>query len=283
MKIILAEKQGMCFGVKRAVDIAEKAAKTKKKGSSIYMYGPLVHNKKIIGFLEAKGIKSIKTLSQAEKGSSIIIRAHGASDKDILDAKLRQISIIDATCPYVQKSKDSAKQMEKEGFRVVMLGQKEHPEVRGISESLNSSIVIRGMEDIRKLNGLDRVGIISQTTHSQDSLNSIIRELRKKGVLVKVENTICTATSERQASAIDTAKKADLMLVIGDKTSANTKKLADICSKITDTRYIEGSDELKKEWFEGVENVGITAGASTPDNVVEDVVKRLNRINTICF
>lgn len=290
MKVIISEKQGMCFGVKRAVDIAERAAESGKKSkedsrksSRVYMYGPLVHNKKVIEYLEAKGIKSINSLSQAEKGSSIIIRAHGVSDKDILEAKLRDISIIDATCPYVQKSKNAAKQMEKEGFRIVILGQKEHPEVRGISESLASSIIIRSPEEIRKLDGLDRIGIISQTTQSPDLLKIVVKELKKKGVLVKVENTICNSTSERQASAMDIAKKADIMLVIGDRESANTKKLAEICSKITETMHIEGSSELKKEWFNNIETVGITAGASTPNNVVDDVVKRLNRINTICF
>lgn len=277
MKILLARKLGMCFGVRRALDIAEKAAKARKKGSNIYMYGPLVHNKNVIELLEAEGIKTIKTLPQAEKGSSVIIRAHGASDKDLLDAKLRQISIIDATCPYVQKSKNAAKQMEKEGFKVVILGQKEHPEVKGIAESLNNPMIINSAAEIKQLNGIDRIGIISQTTQSHAELKRLVSALRKKGGLIKVEDTICNATSERQSSALSVAKNAGIMLVVGDKSSANTKKLAELCSEVTATRQIECASDLKEEWFADAESVGITAGASTPKSVVDGVVEWLSR------
>lgn len=281
LKIIMSDKLGMCFGVKRALEIAEKS---QKKGSlnNIYTYGPLVHNKEVVYELEKKGIYVADSLDKIDKNSTLIMRAHGVSDKEMEKAG-KKCRIIDATCPFVSKAKREAKEMEKDGFKVLILGQKEHPEVKGIAESLKDSVIINGAEDIKKIKGLKKykkIGLVSQTTQSEKTFDNAANELKKlekNGIEIKVGKTICNATSERQDSAKETAKKADIMIVVGDKGSANTKKLVEICSEIAETKHIERASELNKEWFDSKNVVGVTAGASTPDWIVDEVVGKLKK------
>lgn len=271
MKIILAQNRGMCFGVKRALEIAEKA----RNHNKVYTYGPLVHNKEVVHELEKKGIYVADSLDKIDKNSMLIIRAHGVSDKEMKKAEQKAGKVIDATCPFVSKAKKEAKRMEKDGFKVVILGRKEHPEVKGIAESLHDQVIISSADEIKKLKSYKKIGLISQTTQSARIFNDVISSLKKSSAELRIANTICNATSERQQSAKESAKKSDIMVVIGDRQSANTIKLAEICSGITETKHIERASELDKEWFRGKKTAGITAGASTPDWVVDEVVKRL--------
>ncbi|MBD3313878.1 4-hydroxy-3-methylbut-2-enyl diphosphate reductase [Candidatus Woesearchaeota archaeon] len=279
MEIILAKNKGMCFGVRRALDLAFKAAGPGR----IYTYGPLVHNKDVVKDLEDKGI-SITELDDIKQGDLIIIRAHGVSDKELDAIKKKGAEVIDATCPFVSKVKKDAKEMQEKGFRVVMLGQKDHPEIRGIAESLRDPIIISSTEDAREMKQEikdKRIGFVSQTTQSEKSFNGVLEVLKDVCAEVDVSNTICNATSERQESAKRTASESDIMLVVGDKRSANTNKLAELCSEITETRHIENVSELRPEWFKGMKTAGITAGASTPDWIVDEVVDRLKQIQQI--
>lgn len=273
LKIIISPKQGMCFGVKRALEIAEKS----RDNNKIYTYGPLVHNKEVVHELEKKGILVADSLDGIDKNSTLIIRAHGISDREMRKAEQKAGKVIDATCPFVFNAKHEAKKMEKDGFKVVILGQKEHPEVRGIAESLKSPVIIESANDLERLKGNKKIGLISQTTQSARIFDSIVSGLEKLGAELRIANTICNATSERQESAKETAKKSDIMIVIGDKQSANTIKLAEICSGIIYTKHIEKASELKKEWFAGKGAAGITAGASTPDWIVDGVVESLKK------
>src|SRR3989344_3781894 len=275
MKIIISPKQGMCFGVKRALEIAEKASK--EKGSRIFTYGPLVHNKEAVYALERKGISVVDSIKDMNKGDVVLIRTHGISDKEMEMIRSKGVGVIDATCPFVSKAKKEAKEMEKQGFRVVILGQKEHPEVKGISESLKSPFIIGSPDELNSIGKQRRVGLISQTTQSEGMFNETVQKLKRTGAELKISNTICNATAERQSSAIQTANDSDLMIVVGDKSSANTIKLAELCSEITETKQIESVSELEEYWFSGRSTVGITAGASTPDWVVEKVVEKIRQ------
>ncbi len=279
MRIMLAKNMGMCFGVKRALEIAERALE-RNKGKKIHTYGPLVHNKEVISGLEKKGAKIAGSVGDVEKGAVLIIRAHGVSDKDIGKAKEKGIEVVDATCPFVAKAKQAAQDMEKEDFKVVILGQKEHPEVIGIAESLSDPVIVTDAEDVKNLAGnkeCNKLGLISQTTQSEKVFNDVVKEFKKLDNGARIEKTICSATSERQESAKETAKKSDIMIVVGGKNSANTKKLVEICSGITETKHIENVSGLEKAWFDGKEAVGITAGASTPGWIIDDVVRTIEK------
>ncbi|MBU0535338.1 MAG: 4-hydroxy-3-methylbut-2-enyl diphosphate reductase [Nanoarchaeota archaeon] len=272
MRIILARKKGMCFGVRRALDLAGKAADSGK----VYTYGPLVHNKDVVRKLEKKGIIVAESVQGLKKGDIVIIRAHGISDRELEAIKQKGAEIIDATCPFVSKAKQAAKDMEKQGYKVVILGQKDHPEVKGIAESLESPIIVSSADDLKSVR-LGRLGLISQTTQPGHKFIEVSEKIRSIDPDARIVNTICNATHERQESAKKTAKEADLMLVIGDKSSANTNKLTELCSEITETKHIENASELDESWFKGKKSVGITAGASTPDWIVDDVIEKLKR------
>ncbi|MFO8015962.1 MAG: 4-hydroxy-3-methylbut-2-enyl diphosphate reductase [Candidatus Woesearchaeota archaeon] len=278
MKVMLARNYGMCFGVRRALDIALDAGK-KNNGKRIYTYGPLVHNKDVVDLLESRGIHSVDSIDDISDpdGAVLIIRAHGVPDSDYTRAEEKGMEVIDATCPFVAKAKTKAKELEREGLNVVILGQKDHPEVRGIAESLRSPVIIVSPDDINRLDG-DDYGLVSQTTQSGSTFDSIVEGFMSQGKRVKAINTICSATIKRQESAKETAGNADVMLVIGGMNSANTGRLADICSGMTETKHIERAEDLKNEWFEGRDTVGITAGASTPDWIVEGVINKLKEI-----
>jgi len=266
MQVKLAKHSGFCFGVKKAV---EEASNVKGKANT---FGPLIHNPQVVQELAKKGITKIDRLEDAD-ASSIIIRTHGASDKLIHEISSKGYNIIDLTCPFVKKVQEYAKDLEKVGYRVVVIGEKDHPEVLAIADNLKNPFVVEKPEDV---DGLveDKIGVVVQTTQSVQNFAEIIKKLGKWSD-VKVHNTICNATKERQESAAELAEKVDLMIVVGGKSSGNTKRLVELCSGIKETKHIETDDDLQREWFDGKNVVGVTAGASTPDWVIRRVVKRI--------
>ncbi len=266
MNIRLAKNYGFCFGVKRALDIAKK---TNDKANTI---GPLIHNPQVIAALEKNGIKAVSSLNKI-KQKKVIIRAHGVPDSVL--KKLKKKNIIDATCPFVKKAQHIAKISEKQGYQVIVVGEKNHPEVKGIVGNLKRKTVIESLNDLKKLKKYRKIAIISQTTQSKAKVNEIVKALKKKSKEVKVSDTICNATAERQIAAINLAKHSDLMIVIGGYNSANTKQLARLCSTLTTTKHIETTKDLKKQWFKSKNNIGITAGASTPNYIVRDVIEKI--------
>jgi len=267
MKITLAKNSGFCFGVKRALNGISKL-------NDVNTLGPLIHNKKVIENLERRGIKSVDSLDDMDS-KKIVIRAHGVANSVIEEAERRGLKVIDLTCPFVRKVHDMAKELERRGYTVVVAGERNHPEVLGITGDLKNFIIVDKPCAVKKLERIERAGAVAQTTQNKDNFTKIIGELRKKADELVAYNTICSATLERQNSARELAKKADLMIVIGDNSSANTKRLTDICSGVTETKQVEGEEDLKEEWFNGKKHVGVTAGASTPEWIIKDVIKKI--------
>ena len=278
MQILIAKYSGFCEGVERAYRIALKQAKA---GKPVFMLGNLVHNAQVVEKLQKEGIKIIKDLSEVSRGTNgiLLISAHGVAPEIYQEAKNLGLEIVDTTCPWVKKAQKIAKEQADKGNLVIIVGDKGHPEVKGlVGWSRGKAVVVEKKEDIDNLSlsADEKAGILAQTTQSADHFNQMVSELKKKIKDFKVFDTICGATSKRQDAAVELAKKVDLMLVIGDKMSANTKRLTELCSKTgTETHQIQIVNELNARWLEGKGKVGITAGASTPDWVIDEVTALL--------
>ena len=245
-----------------------------RPGNVINTLGSLIHNPCFTEFLKEKGIHEINSLKDA-KAKKLVIRSHGIS-RD-LEEKIRQkdIKIIDTTCPFVKRVQKLATQFEKEGYIVLILGEKTHPEVIGIKSYAKKPIIIKGIKDIPKFKAQEKVALISQTTKNLKHFQAIAEYLKKKFKDAKIINTICDATEKRQKAARQLASQVDIMVVIGGKSSSNTTRLKEVCEKITKTYHIESEKELKRNWFKFIDMVGVTAGASTPDFSINAVLKRI--------
>lgn len=267
-KVVLAKNSGFCFGVKRAIELA---LKTKEK---IYTLGPLIHNPQVIAQLEHKGIVAIDSLDDIERGK-IIIRAHGIPRSVITRAKKKDLSVIDATCPFVQNVQQIAESLSKDGYQVVIIGEANHPEIIGIADRVKNPIIIEDVSEVSGIGRFEKIGVVAQTTQSEENYKKIIHALKKHSKKLKVFNTICNATKKNQNAAKGLAKKVNLMIVVGGYNSGNTRRLAKLCSEIVETKHIEVADELKKKWFEKKKIIGITGGASTPDWIIHEVIERI--------
>ena len=267
-KVVLAKNSGFCFGVKRAIELA---LKTKEK---VFTLGPLIHNPQVIALLEKKGIVAIDTIDDIERGK-IIIRAHGIPRSVVRKAEKKKLSVIDATCPFVQNVQQIAESLSKDNYQVIIIGEENHPEVIGIADRVNNPIIIEDVSEISRLGQFEKIGVVAQTTQSVENYKKTIRELRKHSKKLKVFNTICSATKKNQNAAKELAKNVNLMIVVGGYNSGNTRRLAKLCSEIVETEHIEVADELKKEWFEKKKIIGVTGGASTPDWIIHEVIKSI--------
>lgn len=278
VEIITAKYAGFCFGVKRALQLAQEAAMSKKDGAPIYSLGPLIHNPQVVDDLEKKGVSVVNDLLDINTGT-LIIRSHGVSPEVFEDAEKKRLSIIDATCPFVKKAQQFAQQLLEEGYQVVVVGDKQHPEVIGIiGWANNEAIVVEKPEEAWEISAERPIGLIAQTTQPKENLDKVEEILKGRGIEVKVYNTICLATGERQESARELANNVDVMIIVGGKNSANTQKLARLCKATgTATYHIETAEELEGEWFENAEKIGITAGASTPDWIIEEVKNKCQK------
>ena len=275
VKITVADSAGFCFGVKRAIDLAQDIA---SKNSDVYTFGPLIHNPQEVARLEKENIKVIEDYSKIEKGV-LVLRTHGIP-LNIYEnlSKKENIKIVDAACPFVKKAQDIIKELSKDSEQIVIVGEKKHPEVVAlVSYGKGKCIVIEDKKDVKNVKKTDIIYIVSQTTQSPKKFEEIVNEISKISQ-VKVFNTICRATFDRQSAAEKLAKEVDVMIVIGGKNSGNTTRLYQICSNITKTYHIENVDEIEPAWFEKVETVGITAGASTPDWIIESIKGRIKEI-----
>jgi ribosomal protein S1/(E)-4-hydroxy-3-methyl-but-2-enyl pyrophosphate reductase len=269
-----AGKAGFCFGVKRAIEMAEKAA---SRGNTASL-GPLIHNQQVVEQLTKKGIKEIKSINDVSKGQQLVIRSHGVPPEIYSEAEKRGIEIIDATCPYVQKAQRLAAKSSKDSF-IVVVGDRSHPEVKGIlGWAGENSKAIETLEEAKELSNYPSIAVLAQTTQPKNNYFAITEELKKHTDNLIVHNTICSATGERQASAGELAKSVDVMIVAGGRSSSNTRKLGAICSEKTKTYLIETAHELQEIWFQDAKNVGLTAGASTPDWIIEEVYKKMSEI-----
>ncbi len=273
MKVFLADKAGFCFGVKRAIGTAFKAA----DAGNVYCLGPLIHNPQEVERLRQAGVKTVADLTSLKPGDSIIIRSHGVPPRVLAQARKKGLQIVDLTCPFVGKAQRDAEALYKEGYQVVVVGEKKHPEVQSIlGYAGDNAVVVETTEEVDGLTLQNRVGIVAQTTQSYGNFSEIVLRLLRLSKELKVFNTICNSTKERQDAARLLANQVDVMLVVGGRNSANTSRLVSVCKKEgKPTYHIEVADEIQPEWLEGATTVGVTAGASTPDWVVEGVLKKL--------
>ncbi len=276
MKIELASSYGFCFGVKRAIKIAEEHPGSKT-------YGPLIHNKDEINRLkEGYNIGLAESLQDVEDKDSIVIRTHGIPKKELESLKKQDTSIIDATCPYVTTPQQDVEKMSREGYSIVIFGDKNHPEIKGVvsyAEKSEDAFIVLDAAELDNLPLKSKVAVVAQTTRKPEDFIKITSALILKHKEVRVFNTICNATFENQDAAADLASKADVMIVIGGKHSSNTKQLHSICKNYCDDSYlIENESELYKEWFMDKRLCGISAGASTPDWIVQNVIDRIEKV-----
>ncbi|NEW59829.1 4-hydroxy-3-methylbut-2-enyl diphosphate reductase [Sulfurovum sp. bin170] len=278
MKIELASSYGFCYGVKRAIEIAEKHQNS-------LTYGPLIHNKDEINRLkEGFNIGLAEGLADVKKDDTVVIRTHGIPKDELKALKEQENKVIDATCPYVTKPQQIVAKMSAEGYSVVIFGDENHPEIKGVvsyAEGEDAFIVL-DENDLNKLPLKSRVAVVAQTTRKPEDFLKIVNNLILKHKEVRVFNTICNATFENQDAAAELAENADVMVVIGGKHSSNTKQLHSITTRgCKDSYLIENERELREIWFKDKKLCGISAGASTPDWIVQNVVNRIQEIATI--
>ncbi len=276
MNVFLAENAGFCFGVKRAVDEAIKTQKQYNK--KIYTLGPLIHNGDVVKYLEDNNIFAIdmNNLDTLNKGDVILIRSHGVSKKTFDDLNEKGLIIINATCPFVTNIQQKVNKFSHEGYKIVILGDEKHPEVVGINGWCNNDAIITKDGSFNE-NLPNKICVVSQTTEKEENWDKTIDNLSKESIdELKSFNTICAATEERQKSVYDLSKNVDFMIVVGGKHSSNTTKLYQIAKEnCPNTIHIENASELPKDLLENknIKNIGITAGASTPDWIIKEVVK----------
>ena len=275
MKVIVAKTAGFCFGVKRAVD--QVYQQIEKGAAPIYTYGPIIHNEEVVRELEQKGVRIIEDedqLDQVREGT-VIIRSHGVPERVYRILGQKNVTVIDATCPFVKKIHRIVQEHSKNGADVVIIGNEGHPEVEGIKGWCSGKVTVLGTEeDAQKFrhNCSKPLCVVSQTTFNYKKFNKLVEILAKKGYDILVLNTICNATEERQKEAQQIASEVDAMIVIGGRHSSNTQKLFEICNQeCENTYYIQTLEDLDVHSLQSMSCVGITAGASTPYNIIEEV------------
>ncbi len=274
MEVMLAKSAGFCFGVKRAVEqVYEQVG---KKGK-IYTYGPIIHNEEVVKDLEKKGVKVIgskEELAQLSEGT-VIIRSHGVAKEIYAVIEEKGLTCVDATCPFVKRIHDIVEKESREGKRILIIGNENHPEVEGIKGwAVNGAEVIEDAEEAQNFQAeeKEKLCIVSQTTFNYNKFKELVEIFLKKGYNVSVANTICSATEERQTEARQIASQVENMIVIGGTHSSNTRKLYEICKEeCENTYFIQTLDDLRLELPKAASPVGITAGASTPNNIIEEV------------
>ena len=277
MEIILAKRAGFCFGVKRATQMAFEAA---EKEGKTYSLGPIIHSPQVVHRLEEMGVKVLKGLGEITEGT-IIVRSHGVTSEELEEAVRKQLEVVDATCPFVKKAQENVQNLSAAGYEVVVVGDADHPEVQGIVSYAKGKVYVVGSEEeAARLPKMKKIGIVAQTTQSFDNLKHVVLECLLKGAEIRIFNTICDATAVRQQEATALAREVDCMIVIGGYNSANTKRLAEVCAELQPrTHQIETAQEINSAWFDGVDKVGVTAGASTPKWLIDEVIERIKEVD----
>jgi len=279
VKIIIAEHLGICFGVKKALETVERFA---DKDTEVYTLGPLIHNKQVVEKLGKRGIRSIDTLDAID-GGTVIIRSHGVPPEVHGQAAQKVVELVDATCPFVRKTQEKVKEYYGRGYQIIIVGDAGHPEVKGVNGWCDySAIILDNQEDAEKLGYNEKLCVVAQTTIPYELWEDLKPILEKKGGEVEFFNTICNATYLRQQAAVDLSKKVNAMLVIGGLHSSNTQKLYKLCKQhCTNTYHIETAEELPLENIKGVESLGVTAGASTPDWIIKEVIDKMTEMDNV--
>jgi 4-hydroxy-3-methylbut-2-enyl diphosphate reductase len=278
MKVLVAEKCGFCPGVRNAINLAKR---TLEKEKTVYSLGHIIHNEDVVNQLSRAGLTQTDSIEEIKSGT-VLIRSHGATRSELDEIREKGLKIVDATCVLVKRVQKIARQLNEEGYEVVMIGDKDHPEVKAVVGSTDDVKVVGTPEDLDKVGLNKKLGVICQTTQSPDHFADMIGAISRRGFSeIKVINTLCRETMERQTAAVKLCRKVDIMFVLGGKHSANTRKLAELCKKRNpQTYHLQNWTELDKNCLSGKTTAGVTAGASTPDEVIEEFVRNLEQVDT---
>ena len=273
MKLLIAKDSGYCFGVRDAVDLAYKTA---EESGDVFMLGNIVHNENVVNDLDKIGAKVVRTLDKVPDGKPILFRAHGTTTDVWKKAKNMGMNIIDATCPLVKEIHNEVKALDSEGRCIIIIGDHGHDEVVGIASQVKNPIIVSSPEEAQNLRKMKKVGIVSQSTQTIENVQTIINIIMTKAFDLRFVNTICFPTKRNQQQLKDLSEKCDVMLIIGSFTSANSKRLHQLALERNKKSYqVTCADEIESEWFNNAEIVGISAGASTPDSIIQDVIQHI--------
>ena len=279
MKILVAKDAGYCFGVRDAVNLATK---TGAEYDSVYMLGDIVHNERVVSDLEKSGSRVVNDLSDIPEDKPVLFRAHGTDPKVWKEAQKKKLNIIDATCPLVTEIHEEIKILESENRKTIIIGDHGHDEVMGIAAQVKKPIVISNVDEAKKIGRLRKAGVVTQSTQMIENVQEIVSILMEKVYDLRFVNTICYPTRKNHTQIKELAKISDVMVIIGSFTSANSKRLTELAKQRNDNSYqVIDENDIKEEWFKDVSTVGVSAGASTPDNIINNVIEKINSISNL--
>jgi (E)-4-hydroxy-3-methyl-but-2-enyl pyrophosphate reductase len=278
-EIVVSPHMGYCFGVMRAMRLIEQGLES--RGGTIYTLGDVIHNPLEVERLRTRGVHPVESLEELPRGGTLVLRAHGVSPDLVEEALARGVRILDATCPFVQLSQRYVKGFAEEAIPVIIIGDREHPEVKGIAgHAGGNAIVVKDAREAEAVGPLDRAGVVIQTTFSRREAEAVIEALRKRVRTLTVRDTICQATEARREAVLDLARNVDSLLVVGGRNSSNTMRLYRSCVQSgVPAHLIESADDIDESWFTEVRKVGVTTGTSTPAWIIDGVLERLERIS----
>jgi (E)-4-hydroxy-3-methyl-but-2-enyl pyrophosphate reductase len=273
MKVLVAKKCGFCHGVRNAISVAEKIL---AEEDDVYSLGPIIHNKDVVDRLANSGLRTVDEVEEIPSGT-VLIRSHGAAPEQILQLRKKELNIVDATCILVKRVQHIASELEKDGYEVVIIGEENHPEVRAVVGCAGNVVVIADESDLHKIPGNAKLGVVCQTTQSPEHFGRMLGAIGSRSFSeLKVINTLCREAIRRQESAVQLCKKVDVMFVLGGLESANTRRLAELCRSVNEqTFHLQNWNELDKSVLFGKKTAGVTAGASTPDWIINEFAKNL--------
>ena len=279
MKILVAKDAGYCFGVRDAVNLAKKSGDDFQE---VYMLGDIVHNETVVDDLNKRGSKVVESLNDIPEDKPVLFRAHGTDPETWKKAQKKKLNIIDATCPLVTEIHEEIKELESENRRTIIIGDHNHDEVVGIASQVKDPIIISCVDEAKELGKMKRAGVVSQSTQMIENVQKILKVLSEKVYDLRFVNTICFPTRRNHEQIKKLSNICDLMIVIGSFTSANSKRLTQLSLERNKNSFqVTCADDINASWFDGIESVGISAGASTPDNLIEDVIAKVKLFSKI--
>ena len=279
MKILLAKNAGYCFGVRDAVNMAYDTA---EKHGDVYMLGHIVHNENVVEDLDKAGAKVVDSLGDVPEGRPVLLRAHGTHVDVVEEAKNKKMNIVDATCPLVRDIHDEIKALENDGRKIIIIGDHGHDEVIGIASQVKNPTIVATAEEAIQLRKTKRAGVVSQSTQTIENVQDIVNILMSKVVDLRFINTICFPTKRNQEQIKELSKQCDVMFIIGSFTSANSKRLTDLSIERNKRSFqVTCASDINEKWLEDCTTVGISAGASTPDNIIDEVLNRIKEIGNV--
>ena len=279
MKILLAKDAGYCFGVRDAVSLAYETA---EKEGEVFMLGDIVHNENVVEELEEAGVKVVNSLDKVPDNKPILFRAHGTVPDVWKESKMREMEVVDATCPLVTEIHEEVKKLHSENRKIIIIGDHGHDEVNGIKEQVENAIVVANPEEAMQLRKIKKAGVVSQSTQMIENVQEIINILMTKVFDLRFVNTICFPTRRNHEQIKNLSEICDIMIVIGSFTSANSKRLTELAKMRNERTFqVTSAEDLEIDWFQSSDTVGISAGASTPDNIINEVLDRIKSIGKV--